>query len=119
MPADILPITIGKRRAGGGHKAKLLVVALPGAGTAFDDPDIEACGHEIAYSAFDAFERIICRTPDLVLILDGAPAANAVHLAAALAEMPLTRGIATAIVTLGAIDGAYSSSSSDSRAGMA
>lgn len=80
---------------------EVLLVMHHGAATHFVEREMQECGYRISTctSTLEAMGVVVRTKPDLVIISAVMPELSGIDLATALAEMPATRNIPTALIT--------------------
>ncbi len=80
---------------------EVMLVMLHGAATHFVEREMQQCGYRITNvtTTFEALPLIIRTKPDMVIISAIMPELSGIDLAVALASMPATRNIPTALIT--------------------
>ena len=83
------------------RNVEVLLVMLHGAATRFVEREMQQCGYRIATvtTTFEALPLIVRTKPDLVIISAIMPELDGIDLAIAMAAMPTTRNIPTALIT--------------------
>lgn len=80
---------------------EVLLVMLHSAQSHFVERELQQCGYRVAVvtSTFEALPLVVRTKPDLVIASAMMPELSGIDLAAALAAMPATRNIPTALIT--------------------
>lgn len=83
------------------RNVEVLLVMLHGAATRFVEREMQQCGYRVSTvtTVFEALPLIVRTKPDLVIISAIMPELDGIDLAIALAAMPSTRNIPTALIT--------------------
>lgn len=83
------------------RNVEVLLVMQHGAATHFVERELQECGYRVSTctSTINALGLIVHTKPDLVIISAMMPELTGIDLASALAEMPQTRNIPTALIT--------------------